>query len=150
MKWIENWFSNFVPFDVPMEHHGITYTTPEHFFQAMKVTDPNRRQYIAEQQYPGQAKIAGRIAQGIRDDWDNVKESYMLYALRYKYQKGTTHYDQLMSTGDWDIVEWNNWHDNYWGNCICSRCKNKEGKNRLGVLLMQIRKEGVRINEYKI
>lgn len=38
-----------------------------------------------------------------------------------------------------EIVEGNYWHDNYWGNCTCDKCKNIEGQNKLGKILMKIR-----------
>lgn len=140
MEWIKNWFSNFIPFDEPMWHEGIYYRTVEHFYAAMKSEDKNIRMQIAILPYPAQAKKAAQRIK-LRSDWDRIKESVMWTALCWKYKEGTSHYYQLMATGDWDIVEWNNWHDNYWGNCICQECVNKEGKNRLGVLLMLLRNE---------
>jgi len=31
------------------------------------------------------------------------------------------------------------WHDNYWGNCYCFKCKDIKGVNKLGEPLMDIR-----------
>ena len=28
----------------------------------------------------------------------------------------------LIATGDIELVEKNNWHDNFWGDCSCLRC----------------------------
>jgi predicted NAD-dependent protein-ADP-ribosyltransferase YbiA (DUF1768 family) len=47
--------------------------------------------------------------------------------------------DALVATGDAELVEGNSWHDNFWGVCSCSRCKNKEGQNYLGRLLEEVR-----------
>ena len=46
---------------------------------------------------------------------------------------------KLDMTGLEEIVEGNYWHDNYWGNCTCDKCKNIEGQNKLGKILMKIR-----------
>ena len=37
------------------------------------------------------------------------------------------------------LIEGNTWHDNYWGDCSCNRCKSKSGENMLGILLMELR-----------
>ena len=49
--------------------------------------------------------------------------------------------EKLLETGDEGIVEWNNWHDNIWGDCICLKCEDIVGTNHLGKLLMRIRTE---------
>jgi ribA/ribD-fused uncharacterized protein len=138
MKWIKNWFSNFDPMDKPMYHDGLLYKTVEHFFVAMKTEDTDERAKIAALPSATAAKQYGRKLK-LRNDWEMIKESAMWTALIWKYRPGTIHSNQLFSTGNWDIVEWNNWHDNYWGACICPKCHDKEKKNRLGVLLMQLR-----------
>ena len=70
----------------------------------------------------------------------------MLYVLRFKFNKNTKFGKQLMSIQE-PIVERNNWHDNYWGDCVCEKCKAVEGKNNLGKLLMQIRKELIEVSK---
>ena len=47
--------------------------------------------------------------------------------------------DLLLETGDEYLEEGTTWHDNEWGNCSCPKCKNIEGKNILGQLLMKVR-----------
>ena len=37
------------------------------------------------------------------------------------------------------LIEGNYWHDNYWGNCLCPKCKEIEGQNQLGKILMKVR-----------
>lgn len=137
MKYIDNWFSNFKPFDKPLIYQDISYSTPEHFFQAMKSTDLEYRKKVSLCQTPGAAKRLGRKAQ-LRYDWEDIKLAVMEDALRYKFKEGTTWHKKLMETEE-SIVEWNNWHDNFWGDCICEMCKNITGQNHLGRLLMKIR-----------
>jgi hypothetical protein len=44
------------------------------------------------------------------------------------------------------FCEDNWWHDNYWGDCHCPKCEKIFGRNRLGILLTQVRDE--LIHEY--
>jgi predicted NAD-dependent protein-ADP-ribosyltransferase YbiA (DUF1768 family) len=48
---------------------------------------------------------------------------------------------QLLDTGHQELEEGNYWHDNEWGNCYCMKCRTIAGKNKLGILLMQVREE---------
>ena len=140
-EWIKNWFSNFNELEVPIVAQGITYHTVEAFFQAMKTTDLTLRKLIAAMQ-PGAAKrFCGRKNKEfkLRDGWDEIKLDVMLWALRKKFAPGTKAYLQLLQTGTEIIIEKNNWHDNYWGSCVCERCKDIPHLNNLGILLMQIR-----------
>ena len=43
----------------------------------------------------------------------------------------------LLKTGDEEIVEWNYWHDTFWGKDI----ETGKGENNLGKILMLIRSE---------
>ncbi|MBI9082724.1 MAG: NADAR family protein [Desulfobacterales bacterium] len=134
-----NWFSNFIPFETPVVYQGISYPTPEHFYQAMKANrdDLAARRSVAAAGTPGQAKRAGR-AVALRSDWNTVKVDVMRYALEKKFAPGTSQRMLLDNTTE-PIVEWNSWHDNYWGYCTCPRCAKKQHLNMLGKLLMEIR-----------
>ena len=37
-----------------------------------------------------------------------------------------------------DFVEYNTWYDNFWGDCVCDKCKDVKGENTLGKLLIEI------------
>lgn len=130
-----NWFSNFLPFVDPLRFEGEVYVTPEHFYQAMKTRDPLERSRIAAQTSAGLAKKLGRKV-ALREDWDNVKYLFMLQAQFHRF-KDSAWRIQLMAT-EGEIVEWNTWHDRYWGKCTCARC-NGQGMNWLGKILMDIR-----------
>lgn len=105
----------------------------------MKSEIPEEQAKIRKLDTPGKAKRAGRKVK-MRPDWNKVKEVFMMEALREKF-KDKNFKQSLLSTGDEEIVEWNKWHDNEWGSCICIKCRNKTGKNKLGKLLMQLRQE---------
>ena len=129
--------SNFT--HVPHGIHG--YPTVEHFFVAMKTTDQSIRDQIKEEISPGRVKRIGRKLE-LRPDWDEIKLKVMEYALRIKFKPGTGLAEMLVATGDRCLVEYNKWHDNYWGDCYCnvSKCQ-WPGGNHLGKLLMKIRSE---------
>ena len=151
-----NWFSNMMPLDEPFVYGGkmekrekarsllrklpgIEFRTVENFYQAMKApkSDWSTRKRIASMN-PYEAKRYWK-GQQPRRDWKQISLDVMEYALRIKFAKGTSWHRKLMAT-DGEIVEWNNWHDKFWGRCVCRRCK-KEGDNHLGKLLMKIRDE---------
>ena len=48
---------------------------------------------------------------------------------------------KLMQTIKAHIEEGNYWHDNFWGNCLCPKCKDIPGENNLGKAIMEIRSE---------
>ena len=129
--------SNF--YNSPITWMGVEYPTVEHFFQAMKTFDLDEREAIAATPTPGKAKRMGRSVQ-LREDWEEAKDTYMQVGLMLKF----AHPDlkkKLLATGDAELVEGNTWHDNIWGDCRCDKCSGRKGENRLGRLLMKIRKE---------
>ena len=64
---------------------------------------------------------------------------YWLVNIKFSFDKDLK--QKLLSTCNSFLVEGNTWHDNYWGNCTCDKCKYKEGQNKLGKILMKFRKE---------
>jgi len=139
-------FSNFYP--VVIHFEGINFPSVEHAFVAAKSTDVFFRKRIAElpPEQAGKAKRMGRKTY-LRPDWDMVKIAYMKRFLLQKFS-----YDEfrilLLSTGDMPIIEGNYWHDNYWGDCFCDKCKGIRGKNNLGKLLMKVRREVIDWKRY--
>ena len=129
--------SNFYP--SPFTHDGIMYPTNEHFFQAMKTLDVKQRQAIANASTPGQAKRMGRQID-LRPDWETSKEHVMELGLKLKFQNPVLA-ERLKATESHELIEGTTWHDNEWGSCSCPRCINIRGKNKLGNLLMKVRKE---------
>lgn len=143
-KWIKNWFSNFEPFDKPYFYQGITFLYPETFYQAMKTDKHNIkiRKHIASLS-PSKAKKFWRKKENkkyLRKDWHDVSLQVMEFIVRVKFLPGTTWYIRLLKE-EGEIVETNNWHDNFYGACICERCKNRVKHNHLGKILMNIRDE---------
>lgn len=118
-------------------HHKLIYadndfTHVEGAYQSAKCKSPDDRDLFVDQS-PQYTKKLGRIVE-IRDDWEEAKLGVMENLLRQKFQdKGLR--QQLLDTGDEEIIEGNYWHDTYWGVC------NGVGENHLGKLLMKLREE---------
>ncbi len=125
--------SNFAGFG--FELNGHKWRTMEHYFQAMKFEGTPQFDRILDSGSPKQAKDLGQSrATPIRADWDEVKESIMLTGLRAKFLNSDLKV-LLVGTGKKKLIE-NSPYDKYWG-----IGPNGKGKNRLGVLLMQLREE---------
>lgn len=134
--------SNFYP--CVIEHQGISYPSNEHYYVAMKVTDEqfiNGRYYtpgdfremIATIESPNIVKKLGERVK-LRKDWDSKKLEFMNWGVREKFKNNTLK-ELLLSTGDEELIEGNTWKDTFWGVC------NGKGKNHLGKILMEVRRE---------
>ena len=130
------WLSNFWNKNVLIVHEGITFTSNENFYQAMKTKDVDKRIQISKMN-EADAKAEGKWIEKshmFRDNWDEIKESVMLYGLKQKF-KNPIMKQKLLDTEDMVIEEGNTWNDREWGICL----KTGEGENKLGKLLMKIR-----------
>jgi ribA/ribD-fused uncharacterized protein len=125
--------SNFAP--AAFEVDGIRWPTVEHYFQAQKFEDADYRERIRMAHSPMEAKTLGQTRKvPIRSDWESVKESVMRRALLLKFQNPRFR-SLLLSTKSRPLIE-DSPYDRYWG-----AGADRKGKNRLGVLLMEIRDE---------
>ena len=115
---------------------GKRWRTTEHYFQAMKYQDEERQEQVRRKVFPREAFDFTR-AQGnqARADWEKVKEGFMLHALREKAMQNRQFRQTLEDTGNKVLVE-SSHQDGYWG-----YGKDKNGLNRLGYMLMQVRDE---------
>jgi len=124
--------SNFYPSEI--KFGSIDYSTVEHAYQATKTLDEEVREIISKAPTPQTAKRLGRKLM-IRDDWEKVKLGIMLCLVRMKFSENIVLRDKLLLTANVELIEGNYWNDRFWGKC------NGEGKNHLGLLLMQVRDE---------
>jgi N-glycosidase YbiA len=128
-------FSNFhlSPFSID----GEEWPTTEHYFQAMKFPDnPKYQQAIKEATTPAVAKRMGSSRSvPIRKDWDKVKDECMYKCCFAKFTQSKKMSDALLRTNDAELIE-NSRSDYYWG---CG--SNGKGKNKLGKILMRIRRD---------
>jgi ribA/ribD-fused uncharacterized protein len=127
-------FSNFALFPITIE--GVVWPSSEHYYQAQKFFDPTLQEKVRNAETPYLAAQIGRDPNmPVRDDWDNVKDGFMLVALKAKFTQYDVLKELLLSTNKGHIFEHTK-NDCYWADC-----GDHSGKNMLGVELMQIRDE---------
>lgn len=133
-----DFLSNF--YNSEVTYDGITYDNNEAAFQAMKTMDLKERKLFSHRS-PSSAKLEGRQLR-LRTDWEEVKENIMHEIVLAKFTQNKNLGMKLLLTGDEELVEGTTgWHDNIWGNCDCTKCKNIIGQNKLGKILMRVREE---------
>lgn len=127
-------FSNFS--NHPIFLKNIIWQTVEHYYQAQKFSGSNLEDEIHSADSPMRAK---EIAERNKENYDNkkwqeVKENIMLEGLNAKFRQHPQLTKKLLATKSRHIAEHTK-NDYYWGDgCDGS------GHNRLGELLMQVRK----------
>ena len=133
----ENRFlSNFYQCD--FVYKGLTYHTAEAAFQAQKCATEEAKIKYTTIKNPVIAKRTGKKEPGLPANWDEICYDIMKDILMVKFSAPELN-EKLKATGDAVLIEGNHWHDNRWGKCSCERCKNKEARNWLGKILMEIR-----------
>jgi hypothetical protein len=118
----------------PFTVDGKQYASVEHYLQVQKFpSNPDLQEQIRSSKTPSNAKtLAGATDSPVRPDWDAVRDDVVRKALRAKFTQNPKLKDILLSTGDRPLQEISS--DSYWG-----IGRTKKGKNRLGLLLMELR-----------
>ena len=102
----------------------------------MKFEGTHHVDEIRKAESAGQAAKMGRSRQRpLRKDWEKVKLGVMLECVRAKFTQNPELKKLLLSTGEAKLVEHTR-NDRYWGDG-----GDGTGKNKLGITLMQVRKE---------
>ena len=97
---------------------------------------PKIQEKIRQIASPMDAALEGRNRQNpLRPDWEEVKDKVMLQALRMKFSQNPEIAKELLATGDAILIEHTR-NDDYWADG-----GDGSGKNKLGLLLMQVREE---------
>lgn len=127
-------FSNFSHYGFELD--GKWWMTSEHYFQAQKFYNTKFEEIIRMMNNPMKAAEMGRNRNlPLRKDWEQVKDTIMKKAVFAKFSQNKEICDVLLSSGAEKIVE-NTINDYYWG---CG--KDGTGKNMLGIIIMQVRKD---------
>lgn len=121
--------SNFYPCSI--EYEGLTYFSVEAAYQAQKTDDRLIKRKYSLLSAAEAKKLSHKVE--VRKDWNDVKVPIMRELLQQKFTKYPHLKEQLLATGDIEIIEGNNWGDIFWGVC------EGKGENMLGKLLMEIR-----------
>ena len=116
------------------------YATGEHAYQAAKATTEADHLMIALSPTPGDSKAFGNTCD-IRSDWEQVKVEIMrkVIAAKFPFDKDHTLSLRLVNTGTAVLIEGTNWNDKVWGVAFDREKHQIEGRNLLGVLLMERR-----------
>jgi hypothetical protein len=117
----------------PIVFDGLLYSSSEAAFQSAKTLNMETRKEFCELD-PKEAKLIGRDVQ-LREDWNSVKDEMMYNIVKDKFLRNSDIRQRLSYTINEELVEGNDWNDTYWGVC------NGIGQNKLGKILMRVRKE---------
>jgi len=131
--------SNFYITSIPFYFAGYTWDCSEIPYQAMKATNESDFLLIANSKTPGESKKLGKKI-NISKNFNLYKVEIMWTILLAKFSLPKEK-NMLISTEENILIEGNYWHDNFWGDCFCPKCKEIEGINTLGKLLMELRNE---------
>ncbi|MEF9438607.1 MAG: NADAR family protein [Candidatus Mariimomonas ferrooxydans] len=112
----------------------IVYPSTEHAYQAAKFREPGIREKIRRASTPGKAKRASKNFAQTSMFTEAEKLDVMYRLLLQKFNKEPFK-SKLLATHGQKIVEGNRWNDKFWGVC------KGEGQNKLGKLIMDIRKQ---------
>ena len=105
-------------------------------FQAMKFAGTPHEDEIRAVEPPMKAARMGRDRKRpLRSDWETAKDDIMRTAVRAKFTQHAEMRQQLLDTGDAQLVE-HTTNDSYWGDG-----GDGSGKNMLGIILMEVRTE---------
>ena len=127
-------------YNAPVFYNGLLYKNSEAAFHAQKTLNLKDRERFTEYN-PSRSKKEGRKL-NLRQDWETVKDNIMYEICKAKFSQNIDLKHKLIDTGNQYLEEGTTgWHDNYWGNCECDKCKNFVGQNKLGRILMRIREE---------
>ena len=126
-------FSNFSPHGFLLD--DLYWPTSEHYFQAQKFVGTPYLAEVQQTKTPKDAADMGRDrALPLRPDWKEVKDEVMRKAVLQKFRTHADIREILLATGNEELVE-DSPIDYYWS---CG--KDRTGQNKLGQILVEVRK----------
>ena len=126
-------------YNCPVTYKGVTYKSSESAYQAQRMLNESDKKKFVNLSGFDAKKLVNKLPG--RKDWHEVNTQIMREILYAKFEQNKDLADKLVATGSKELIEGNNWHDQYWG-VFCG-----EGKNMLGKLLMEVRSELVQKRE---
>lgn len=138
-KWGE--FSNFSKHAIFLD--GKIWRTVEHFYQAQKFHNTEFEEVIRQTETPifAKQKAYNLLKEADLEGWDDRKETIMYRGLEAKFTQHPELLDLLLKTKHKKLVERTD-TDDYWGDGSIG-----SGKNRLGELLMDLRRSALRLRD---
>jgi ribA/ribD-fused uncharacterized protein len=121
----------------PIIFEGKKFSCSEEAYQYGKPKDKAVAEWLVSAPKPHLCAAAAHslFVFDVKSDWKDIKIDRMRQVLRAKFSQHKDLADKLTDTGDAMLIEESNM-DAFWG-----IGKKSNGKNMLGVLLMEIRKE---------
>lgn len=133
-------------FLVPVWYEGIWYPSAEHAYQASRTIYPKQKMLILECKTAIEAiRLSNSKAITFRTGWKELREQTKRTILTSKF-KNKDLAQKLIDTYPRKLINENNYHDNYWGNCKCKNCFHSRGKNKSGIILTSVRTNLIRIS----
>lgn len=130
------WLSNF--YEVPIYYRGMTYRSVEAAYQACRSDREDWKEFCANPlTSQSEMKRRGKTIQ-LRENWNLEKVDVMKDLLDIKFTNPAFR-DKLLATKDQNIVEGNEWKDDFWG--VRTDVQPNYGENHLGRLIMKVREE---------
>jgi hypothetical protein len=125
--------SNFYPVIITSKE-GHRFPCVENAYQWMRAGQPMEYlpKYLAFEP-AAIKKFTKRLP--ISPTWREKRIKVMERLIARKFAPNTALASRLMAIEE-EIIETNLWHDNFWGDCVCSRCHATPGQNNLGKILM--------------
>jgi len=131
-----NVFDNFTAYQVLYDHY--LWPTCEHAFQAAGFKGVSE-DVVVQIKHAKSAHDAQKVMQAnvskLRPNWEEEQREVMKDILRCKIDQHPYVLKKLLQSGDREIIE-DSWRDDVWG-----WGEDKSGKNRLGEIWMELRKE---------
>lgn len=134
LKFLSNFWED--PFWMPELEQIVA--TSEHAFNALKTVQPSMQAWVLSAEGAREAKVRGRRVP-LQTGWDEgLRDEVMTKVLAQKFTLPHLKI-KLIETRDLHLIETNFWHDQYWGDCLCSKHADVPGENMLGKMLMELR-----------
>jgi ribA/ribD-fused uncharacterized protein len=125
-------FSNFSSFMLAWK--GKDYMTSEHAYHSEKFEDEAMKEAIRATRSAHDAYVYAQENKALRrSDWDTVKVGIMKEILHAKVAQHAYVKKKLLESSERELIE-DSWRDDFWG-----WGPNKDGKNQLGLLWMEVR-----------
>lgn len=124
-------------YNSPVTYKGLTFPNVEAAFRAQKCTDEEDKLKYTKADNPDFTDLMSKKTDSNTDI--EPKNSHLMYEILLAKFSNPELQQKLLSTGYDKLINGNTYHDNYWGNCTCKKCRDTEGSNRLGSNLMLVR-----------
>lgn len=133
---------------------GVEVPSSEHVYMSGRFVDEELQQIVARVRASTAERERSLYADGLAvkqfahklilegaeqlPDWNFAKLGLMHTAVSRKFIHNPDIAKRLLETGNQELVEGNDWEDRFWG---VDPVGSRNGKNNLGIILMQVRQE---------